>query len=136
MSLEKNYVVQEHRAKKAGKHHDLRLERYGTLKSWAVPKGVPLRSEKRVLAVPTEDHSKHWLRFEGRIPEGQYGHGVVKIWDRGKYKPLEWTNDKIKFEVTKGKKMNGIYTMIKIKSGNWIIMKNKKKIPSKKNKPY
>jgi bifunctional non-homologous end joining protein LigD len=48
------FVIQHHLATRL--HHDLRLERGGTLRSWAVPKGLPLVRGERHLAVQTEDH--------------------------------------------------------------------------------
>src|SRR5690606_8267582 len=47
-------VIQEHHARRL--HYDLRIERDGVLVSWAVPKGVPERTERNHLAVMTEPH--------------------------------------------------------------------------------
>src|SRR6187200_2950192 len=72
------FVIQEHHARRL--HWDLRLERDGTLASWAVPNGIPDDPKRNRKAVRTEDHPLEYLEFAGEIPEGQYGAGTMKIW--------------------------------------------------------
>jgi bifunctional non-homologous end joining protein LigD len=119
----KSFVVQEHHARRL--HYDLRLEKDGVLKSWAVPKGPPEISGDRRLAVQVEDHPLEYEKFEGTIPEGQYGAGTVKIWDKGFYEPIFWKEDKIEFIVS-GEKMEGRYVLVKFKKAgdkNWLLFK-------------
>src|SRR4051794_12670589 len=81
-------VVQEHpppRGRTGERvHWDLRLERDGVLKSWAVPKGPPLEPGSNRLAVPTEDHPLEYASFAGTISAGEYGGGGVSISDAGR----------------------------------------------------
>ena len=117
------FVVHDHYALKAGHHYDFRLEMEGVLKSWAVPKGIPEKKGKRVLAISTEDHPVSYVNFQGEIPRGCYGAGVVKVFDKGTYKLIEKTKNKIIFEL-KGKKLKGKYTLLKFKKPNhWLLFK-------------
>jgi bifunctional non-homologous end joining protein LigD len=122
---EKNqiFVIQEHDASHL--HYDLRLEKDGVLKSWAVPKGIPQKYGVKRLAIQTEDHPLEYAKFKGTIPEGQYGAGTVKIWDNGNYTTKNWEKNKIEFSL-QGNKHEGNYILVRFKKGgekNWLLMK-------------
>src|SRR5436190_13604478 len=111
------FVIQKHAATRL--HYDFRLEMGGTLKSWAVPKGIPfLKGEKR-LAVEVEDHPVSYIDFEGNIPKGQYGGGTVMVWDRGTFvahqtAPLKSLKaGKLHFTLA-GKKLNGDWHLVRL----------------------
>jgi bifunctional non-homologous end joining protein LigD len=117
------FVVQEHHASHL--HYDFRLEIEGVLKSWAVPKGVPEVAGVKRLAVQVEDHPVDYINFSGTIPEGEYGAGEVKIWDKGKWNLLsgQLSAGSLKFGL-QGKKLKGQYALARMKDGkNWLIYK-------------
>jgi len=122
---ERVFVVQEHHARRL--HYDLRLESGGVLKSWAVPKGMPESPDQKRFAVQTEDHPIDYASFEGTIPEGQYGAGTVKIWDKGTFDIKTWNENMIEF-IPKGKKLWGRYVLVPLKKAgpkNWLLLKAK-----------
>ncbi len=121
------FVVQRHDARRL--HYDFRLERDGVLLSWAVPKGVPLESGEQHLAVHVEDHPLEYAKFEGEIPQGQYGAGTVEIWDSGTYELLEEKKNGGLTVRLDGKRLRGTWALVPAKlSGdprNWLILRKR-----------
>lgn len=118
------FVVHKHQARHL--HYDFRLEMEGVLKSWAVPKGVPVESGVKRLAVQVEDHPIGYIDFAGEIPEGEYGAGTVEIWDKGEFVLGEKTPDQLEFTL-KGEKLSGGYVLIHTGDKNWLLIKRKTK---------
>lgn len=106
------YVIQKHDASHL--HYDLRLEMDGALKSWAIPKEPSLDPDIKRLAMHVEDHPLGYETFEGEIPQGQYGAGTVEIWDRGTYQLIEKSERAYVIDI-KGQKLNGLFTLVKIR---------------------
>lgn len=107
------FVIQDHKAKRAGHHWDLRLEWDGDLekyqsmrnfstttepegeparsvmRSWAIPKHRLPDHGEQLLAMPTEDHPMSYNHFvepgEMRMIPPGYGHGEVRLVARGEY---------------------------------------------------
>jgi bifunctional non-homologous end joining protein LigD len=104
------FVIQRHDARAL--HFDLRLELDGTLASWAVPKGLPLREGVKRLAVRTEDHPLEYLDFAAVIPAGQYGAGRMTIWDRGTFDPVLVGDSEVKV-VLRGVVVHGEYHLVR-----------------------
>ncbi len=119
------FVIQEHHSRRL--HFDLRLEKEGVLKSWAVPKGIPESTDDKRLAVEVEDHPMEYAKFEGTIPAGQYGAGTVEIWDHGTFEQKVWDEKMVEF-ILHGQKLTGRYILVRLKRGgdkNWLLLKGR-----------
>jgi len=120
------FVIQRHKASHL--HYDFRLEVDGVLKSWAVPKGPSLNPQDKRLAMMVEDHPYNYRTFTGVIPEGNYGAGIVEIWDEGQLSDLDNSDKKtaeknlragikagnLKFRLH-GKKLKGEFALVKLR---------------------
>jgi bifunctional non-homologous end joining protein LigD len=138
------FVVQRHYASQL--HYDFRLELDGVLKSWAVPKGPSMDPGDKRLAMMVEDHPYDYRNFEGIIPEGNYGAGVVMIWDKGTYTSLAGKREDdakalraglksgdLKFRLN-GKILKGDFALVKLRSAednSWLLIKHKDEFAQK-----
>jgi bifunctional non-homologous end joining protein LigD len=133
------FVIQKHAASHL--HYDLRLELDGVMKSWAVPKGPSLDPTVKRLAMEVEDHPIEYNKFEGTIPQGEYGGGTVMLWDRGTYvyggsdpDPLEglrrgYQKGDFKF-VLNGKRLKGSWALVRMRGNQsgkaqWLLIKHR-----------
>jgi bifunctional non-homologous end joining protein LigD len=122
------YVMHKHAARRL--HFDLRMEQDGVLRSWALPKGAPLESGEKRLAIGVEDHPLAYGEFEGTIPKGEYGGGTVMLWDVGLWQQNGRNDDEqIDFVLT-GTKLKGAWTLVRMhhwdvhgKGKQWLLIK-------------
>lgn len=122
--------MQKHRA--SALHYDFRLEAGGVLVSWAVPKGPSLDPSDKRLAMAVEDHPLDYARFEGVIPEGEYGGGTVMVWDIGTYALVDDTSfddalarGRIVIRL-KGKKLKGAWSLVRTGGERkWLLIKRR-----------
>lgn len=129
------FVIQKHRARNL--HYDFRLEVGGVLKSWAIPKGPSLNPADKRLAIAVEDHPREYARFEGVIPEGEYGAGTVIVWDQGTFRnlreplSLERSLEEGQVEIyLQGKKLKGGFVLRRFRRGTkelWLLIKMRDK---------
>jgi bifunctional non-homologous end joining protein LigD len=134
-----DFVIQKHAARNL--HYDLRLELDGVMKSWAVPKGPSLDPAVKRLAMEVEDHPIEYNKFEGTIPQGEYGGGTVMLWDRGTYgyggtdpDPLEglrrgYAKGDLKF-VLNGQRLKGSWVLVRMRrdrpgKAQWLLIKHR-----------
>ena len=127
------FVVQHHIARRD--HFDFRLEWDGVLLSWAVPKGPSYDPHDKRLAVQVENHPLEYRNFEGLIPKGEYGGGVVMLWDEGFWEPQADAAEGLRTGslkvILKGKRLKGKWALIRMKAkadetrSNWLLLKEK-----------
>lgn len=127
------FVVQHHIARRD--HYDFRLEWKGTLLSWAIPKGPSYDTGEKRLSIKVEDHPIDYRNFEGTIPKGEYGGGVVMLWDEGYWEPYSSVEDGLREGVLKfalkGVRLKGKWSLVQLKArddddkDNWILLKEK-----------
>jgi len=136
------YAIQKHQASRL--HYDFRLENNGVLLSWAVPKGPSLDPSIKRLGIQVEDHPVEYAKFEGVIPEGQYGAGTVMVWDIGTWIPEQddpaaaIKKGELKFAL-RGKKLHGSWVLVRTRGygrnagKSWLLIKHRDRYASKRD---
>jgi DNA ligase D-like protein (predicted ligase)/DNA ligase D-like protein (predicted polymerase)/DNA ligase D-like protein (predicted 3'-phosphoesterase) len=112
------FVVHRHHASRL--HYDLRLEQHGVLKSWAVPKGLPPRPGIMRLAVSVEDHPLEYVHFEGAIPKGEYGGGMMWKFAQGRYEITQQKKSGFYFRL-QSRELNAEYRVHNTKDNQWLL---------------
>src|SRR6478609_11225568 len=137
------YVIQKHDATRL--HYDLRLELDGVMLSWAVTRGPSLVPGDKRLAIHVEDHPLEYNKFEGTIPQGQYGGGTVMVWDRGSWTPDHDPHKGMKkghldFELH-GEKLKGHWHLVRMRKRPgerqepWLLIKATDEFAANKSDP-
>lgn len=124
-------VRQLHDARKAGKHTDLRIGGSSGLYSWALRKDLPTEPGDKHLAIQTPMHSWDYsTKFEGDIPEGEYGAGHVSLEEVSPVVVLKADPKHLVF--TRGTSKNSpIYNMVQTRSGSWLVSIKEEGQPTK-----
>lgn len=114
------FVIHEHYA--TNHHFDLRLERNGTLWSWAVPKGMPTDPGRNRLAVRVEDHDLDHIDFEDltEVVGGPAGAVKKSIWDTGSYEVVRESPSKMVVAL-QGKRIRQDFAIFQTGGSQWII---------------
>ncbi|PYM12364.1 MAG: hypothetical protein DME18_11615 [Verrucomicrobia bacterium] len=112
------FVVHRHHASRL--HYDLRLEQNGVLQSWAVPKGLPPRPGIMRLAVKVEDHPLEYVNFEGAIPKGEYGGGMMWKFAQGRYQITRQKKDGFYFRL-QSRELNAEYRVHHTRDKQWLL---------------
>lgn len=116
----RRFVIHEHYARTH--HFDLRLERDGTLWSWALPKGMPTDPAANRLAVRVENHDLEHIDFEDTTPVAGAPPGTIvkSIWDHGSYTDVRTTDEKLVIDLV-GERLDGRVAIFQTGGRHWIV---------------
>ena len=131
-----DFIIQEHDAKRAGRHNDIRIGSPALgLYSWATKKDMPEQS-KRIALFRQPKHSYGYGSFQGILKGTGYGAGTVRRKQRGKILVTRVAPDKISFTVA-DQRFPQRFTLVKPRSfegEGWLLINTtpKEVIPYKK----
>lgn len=115
------FTIQQHHARRAGIHWDLRLQvdDQPVMKSFAIPKAKLPDFGEKIRAIPVADHALSYQDFQGEITEG-YGKGEVYLVANGDYELVKFDgNFKIRLPGF------GLFKMVKMKDNNFLVLRLK-----------
>ena len=72
------------------------------------------------LAVQTEDHPLKYLSFEGEIPKGEYGGGMMWVYAQGRYEITKEKKNGFYFRLS-GRELSAEYRMHLMKGKEWLL---------------
>jgi DNA ligase D-like protein (predicted 3'-phosphoesterase) len=102
------FVLHEHRRPRH--HFDLRLQEDGVLRSWALPKGLPVNATGNRLAVAVPDHDLEHLTYED---------ADKSIADTGWWEAIDRDDHRIVF-VLHGRETSRRYALIRT-DRDWLL---------------
>jgi hypothetical protein len=130
------FIVQHHKAERAGDHYDIRIGKGNTLYSWAVRR-LPKPGQK-VAAFEQPTHNSFWGHFEGTIKQG-YGKGKVRLHKQTEAIVLDSNKNKLTIMIPGKDKIPEQYTLVKPPgSKSWLLVNHtttRKTFPIPKGKP-
>jgi len=122
------YILHLHKAKKAGRHYDLRLFKGSECHSFALPKTQLPTMSKIVLAIKTHvDSGANVSRtYKYEIPDGEYGAGTLEIVEEGPVHILEWPSDSSKIIMyfpnsNGGQYLKGKYYLVRTRNNEYVF---------------
>ncbi len=117
-----HFAVQDHYAKRAGRHFDLRLgdPKTGIAHSWAIPKHRLPAPGETLLAVRQPDHTIPYMSFVGTL-RGGYGAGKVERHAKGVVEVLRSSQDVVKFTWNKNGRTS-TYLLIRRGEKVWLML--------------
>src|SRR5579872_4685079 len=107
------FVIQQH-SQNETVHYDLMLEFADVLKTWRIPQSPDITPQT---IEQIQDHRKLYLDYEGEISGNR---GSVKIWDKGEYQILLWSQNFIDL-VMFGNKLRNHYHLNLTQLPQWIF---------------
>lgn len=111
------FCIQDHKAKRAGRHFDIRIADYsGNAHSWAV-RSLP-EPGKPVVAHQTFTHPAAYMNFQGVL--SGYGGGSVLLHTRTRALVHTATPDKVTFSVITGRGSQD-YAMVRVGDTTWLF---------------
>lgn len=107
------FFISTHYAKRAGKHHDIRIKiKPNYWISFACRKDIPLKENEKRMIYETTIHDDKEALLTGEITDG-YGAGLLEEWDSGHCDLIKYTPGKHIAVYFHGKKIKGLYHILR-----------------------